>query len=98
MTALYIALAVLLLIDWRQTLVIAEPGGWGEANPIARWFINHYGRTGVHINFVLAYLANAAGIYLLLLWREDAALVWAAVVASAELWATIHNYRNRIRI
>jgi hypothetical protein len=94
---LLIVLAVLLAIDWRQTLVIAQPGRWTEQNPVARWFIDRYGRNGVHLCIALAYLAHALCVYLLIGWRADAAALWAGGWACVELWATVHNYRAGIR-
>ena len=93
-TALIVALAVLLVIDWRQTLVIAQPGGWYERwNPITRWLIAHLGAAGVHLWFVVACTALAAALYLLPDWRREIAAFWVFV----ELAATGNNYWVGIR-
>jgi hypothetical protein len=62
--ALLILLLVLLVLDWRQTLVIARPGGWVEGwNPILRRLIARYRYAGVH-----GYFAAVIALTLALAW------------------------------
>lgn len=89
MTALYIALAVLLLIDWRQTLVIAQPGGWEEAwNQVLHWLITKLGPPAVHFWFALVAVAIAAACWHWPLW----ALWIAGACCVIEAAAVINNW------
>jgi hypothetical protein len=92
LTILYIALAVLLLIDWRQTLVIALPGGWWERNPAIAWLIERYGANGVHLWFTLACVLLAAALYLLPDWR----LAIAISACTAEAVCVANNFSRGI--
>lgn len=93
MKALYIALAILLLIDWRQTLVIAQPGGWYERNPATKWLIERFGAAGVHAWFSLACVLIALALWLV----PDLRIEIAVVVCTAELVCVLNNYRLGIR-
>lgn len=95
MTALLVALALLFLIDWGQTLKIERnPGRWYEAwNPPLRWLIAKFGAAGVHGWFSAVAAALAASIYLHPDWRW-----WIAVPAALiELAAVSNNYYKGIK-
>ena len=63
MTYILAALALLLVIDWRQTLTIARnPQRWYERNPILG---EHPSAGRVHAWFALVSIATALAAYLL---------------------------------
>jgi hypothetical protein len=94
--ALLILLLVLLVLDWRQTLVIARPGGWVEGwNPILRRLIDCYSYAGVHGWFAAVIAVCAGGAWFL--WT-DPALPWLAGACCAlQAAPVIHNYRLGIK-
>jgi hypothetical protein len=93
-TLLFAVLAILLLIDWRQTLVIFTSNGrWGELNPVLRWLFRRFGLPGVHGWFALACIVIGAALYFVAPWRADIAVV----VGAAELACVIVNFRHGIR-
>jgi hypothetical protein len=85
--ALLILLLVLLVVDWRQTLVIARPGGWVEGwNPILRRLIDRYRYAGVHGWFAFVIVVCALGAWLLS--TLSVLLAWA-FGGSPEAWETV---------
>jgi membrane protein implicated in regulation of membrane protease activity len=93
-TLLFAVLAILLLIDWRQTLVIFTSNGrWGELNPVLRWLFRRFGLPGVHAWFALACIVIGAALYFIAPWRVEVAVVFGA----AELACVILNFRHGIR-
>jgi hypothetical protein len=94
--ALLVLLLALLVIDWRQTLVIARPGGWVEGwNPVLKRLIDRYSYAGVHGWFAFVLALCAVGAWLL--WA-DPALPWLAGVCCAlQAAPVIHNWRLGIR-
>jgi hypothetical protein len=94
--ALLILLLVLLVLDWRQTLVIARPGGWVEGwNPILRRLIDCYRYAGVHGWFAFVIVVCALGAWLL--WT-DPALPWIAGLCCAlQAAPVVNNYSKGIR-
>jgi hypothetical protein len=91
---LFATLALLLLIDWRQTLVIFTSNGrWGELNPVLRWLFLRFGLAGVHAWFACACVVTAAALYFIAPWRVEIAVVLVA----AELACVILNFRHGIR-
>jgi hypothetical protein len=91
---LFAALAALLLVDWRQTLVIFTSNGrWVELNPALRWLFRRFGLAGVHAWFALACIATAAALYLVAPWRLEIAVAMCA----AELACVTLNFRHGIR-
>jgi hypothetical protein len=106
--AILILLAALLVIDWRQTLVIARPGGWVEGwNPVLKRLIDRYRYAGVHAWFGLVTLAALAFTWLLwelapvLTYFGGSALAWEclplAALAAIQALPVIHNWRLGIR-
>lgn len=94
MTALYMVLAILLLIDWRQTLVVALPGGWFEKwNPLLARLIDRFGAAGVHAWFALVCVAAAIALYLVPEYR----LVMVLTGIAIELAATVNNFSLGIK-
>jgi Na+/melibiose symporter-like transporter len=94
MTALYVILAVLLLIDWRQSLVIARPGGWQETwNPVLRWLGDRFGARGVHFWFAVV----AVGLALAMWWLPEWAVAIAIAAIGVEVAATVNNWRLGIK-
>jgi hypothetical protein len=89
---LVVALAVLLVIDWRQTLVIARnPLLWYERNPLLG---KHPSPTKVHAYFAASCAFLAGAVYLL---PQDCALVIVAVAAVCEVVCVANNYRHGIK-
>lgn len=86
-------LAVLLLIDWRQTLVIAQPGDWYERNPPLRWLIERFGAAGVHAWFSLAFVLIVLALWLVPGWRIEITVV----LCTAELACVLNNFRLGIK-
>jgi hypothetical protein len=106
--ALLILLLVLLVIDWRQTLVIARPGGWVEGwNPILRRLIDRYRYAGVHGWFAAVTLAALAFAWLLwqlaplLTYFGGSVLGWEcipiAALAVLQALPVAHNYSLGIK-
>jgi hypothetical protein len=107
--ALLILLLVLLVLDWRQTLVIARPGGWVEGwNPILRRLIDRYRYAGVHGWFAFVIAVCALGAWLL--WQLAPLLGWAfggsvlawecipiAALAALQALPVAHNYSLGIK-
>jgi hypothetical protein len=94
MRAVYVLLALLLVVDWRQSLVIALPGGWRETwNPVLRWLGDRFGAPGVHFWFALVALALGAALYLVAAWRLEVLVVAIAI----ELAATMNNFYNGVQ-
>lgn len=81
-------LVLLLLIDWRQTLVIARPGGWYERNPLLG---RDPSRARVHAYFALCIVLVLVGAYML---RDEPVVVaWLAGVAAVlESAPVLHNH------
>jgi hypothetical protein len=94
--ALLAIAALLLVLDWRQTLRIAQPGGWYERNPAIAWLIKRFGAAGVQFWFTLCAVLFAAFAYRM--WDEPATVAWAAGIAAAiELACVINNLRLGIK-
>ncbi len=96
MSAVLLAILLgLLVIDWRQTLVIAQPGGWYERNPAIVWLAERYGAAGVHSWFALVIACALAAFWLL---QGDAWLPWLVGLCCAiEAVPVISNYWLGIR-
>jgi hypothetical protein len=87
-------LIVLLVIDWRQTLVIARnPGRWTERNPLLG---KHPSERRVHVYFALVVTVVLVTAYML---RNDPSIMgWLALAAAiAEAVPVISNYIKKIR-
>jgi hypothetical protein len=97
--ATLIALAILLILfgmDDRQTLVIAQPGGWVEINPVARFFIVSLGAFGVHLYFAIC-IGTVAWGYFLLADFQLVRLVLVVAMTLAEGFVVLHNSRLGIK-
>lgn len=85
-------LLVLLVIDWRQTLRIAEPGGWHELNPI----LGHEPTPeGVHWYFTIC-MVLAAGLIWLATW-SGWALSFLVICTLVQATVVLRNYRMGIK-
>lgn len=80
MTYALLLLAVLLVIDWRQTLVIARnPEKWHEVNPILG---EHPSPARVHCWFALCLLLVASGYFAPPVYAVPVAVIWAFAEAA----------------
>lgn len=89
-------LVLLLVIDWRQTLIIARPGGWHERNPVLAWLIDRSPKL-VHGYFALCIAAVLLAAWLLR--DEPVALAWlSGIAALLQAVPVLNNHRIGIRI
>lgn len=92
---LLVAMLVLLVIDWRQTLVIARnPQRWYERNPALG---EHPSVARVNAWFALM-AAGVLGIAWLCRGLPDVFVVFASTVVVAEVICVVNNWRLGIRI
>jgi hypothetical protein len=87
---LTILAALLLVIDWRQTLWIFA-NRWRELNPVIRWLHARFGRAGIHAYFaawVAAVIASSLHPW---------GVCFAGAVAAVQAVVIVRNHMRGIR-
>jgi hypothetical protein len=94
--ALILAIVALSLGDLYMTLTYLKSGGMGEANPVARWVINH-GSPGLLVFWKVATVA-VASLILFYARRRASAEVAAWGCCFVLTWLTVrwHSYAEEV--